>query len=72
VLICADRCVMLPVVDSCPCYAGTSDQRIANLSHAAWALVSDMPLAEGLIEVEVHLHPLDLSSPAVPVGAPRS
>ena len=58
VLVCADRCVSMPVVDSCPCYVGTADQRVANLSHEAWRQVTDLPLEEGLVRVELHLSPI--------------
>jgi hypothetical protein len=54
VAVCGDRCVIVPVVDTCPCYWGTDDQRVINLSHAAWTAVSNAPLAEGLVEVRVY------------------
>ena len=71
-LVCADRCVSLPVVDSCPCYVGTADQRVANLSFAAWRQVTTCPLEEGLVRVELHLPPSRILRSGRPARAAAS
>jgi hypothetical protein len=51
VTVCADRCVVLPIVDYCGCSWGMASQKVADLSPEAWAAITDRGLSMGVVTV---------------------
>ena len=54
VTVCANRCVVLPIVDYCGCSWGTTSQKVADLSPEAWAAITDHSLSMGVVTVTLH------------------
>jgi len=56
VVVCAERCALLPVGDACACHWGEADQKVVDLSPAAWAAITDKDRwVYGVVNVTVYL-----------------
>ncbi|HUG94610.1 MAG TPA: hypothetical protein VMK30_00530 [Pleomorphomonadaceae bacterium] len=56
VVVCAERCALLPVGDACACYWGEAGQKVVDLSPAAWAAITDKDRwVYGVVNVTVYL-----------------
>jgi hypothetical protein len=57
VVVCADRCVELPIGDACACNWGREGQKVVDLSPAAWAAVTDKDrYVYGIVSVTLYLN----------------
>jgi hypothetical protein len=56
VVVCAERCALLPVGDACACHWGEVGQKVVDLSPAAWAAITDKDRwVYGVVNVTVYL-----------------